>query len=165
LYALQHPGLHDVLWPVANEQIWMITLIYVAMVGSLMVSYTKARAEGLGLECKTGVLARPERVVILAIGLLFGVYIWALVILAVFSNVTAIERMVFVWRMTHRSASSEATRATAGIQEAVPINQPDMSAEQFHPSTAGGANEARESTVRPVPTSVPPFGGGVQTEP
>jgi len=130
-----------------------------------MVSYTKARAEGLGLECKTGVLARPERVVILAIGLLFGVYIWALVILAVFSNVTAIERMVFVWRMTHRSASSEETRATAGIQEAVPINQPDMSAEQLHPSTAGGANEARESTVRPVPTSVPPFGGGVQTEP
>jgi phosphatidylglycerophosphate synthase len=165
LYALQHPGLHQVLWPVANEQIWMITLIYVAMVGSLMVSYTKARAEGLGLECKTGVLARPERVVILAIGLLFGVYIWALVILAVFSNVTAIERMVFVWRMTHQSASSEETGAIAGIQEAVPINQPDMRAEQLHPSTAGGANEARESTVRPVPTSIPPFGGGVQTEP
>ena len=126
-----------------------------------MVSYTKARAEGLGLECKTGVLARPERVVILTIGLLFGLYIWVLVILAVFSNVTAIERMVSVWRMTHRSARSEETRATADIQEVVHVNQPDASAEKLHSSTAGGANEARESSVRPVPTSVPPFGGGV----
>lgn len=165
LYALQHPGLHDVLWPVANEQIWMITLIYVAVVGSLMVSYTKARAEGLGLECKTGLLARPERVVILAIGLLFGVCIWALVILAVFSNVTAIERMVSVWRMTHQSTKSEETRASVGMQEALHANQLDMSADKLHPSTPGEANEARESTVRPVPTSVPPFGGGVQTEP
>jgi CDP-diacylglycerol--glycerol-3-phosphate 3-phosphatidyltransferase len=164
LYALQHPGLHDVLWPVANEQLWMITLIYVAMVGSLMVSYTKARAEGLGLECKTGVLARPERVVILAIGLLFGLCIWALVILAVFSNVTTIERMVSVWRMTYQSARSEKTKATGGMQEASHVNQPDKSAEQLHPSTAGGANEVKESTVRSVPTSVPPFGGGVQAE-
>ncbi len=164
LYALRHPSLHDVLWPVANEQIWMITLIYVAMVGSLMVSYTKARAEGLGLECKTGVLARPERVVILAIGLLFGLSIWALVLLAVFSHVTAIERMVSVWRMTHRSARSEETRAAATIQEAVSVNQPNMSTEKLHPSVTGGANEARESSVRPVPTSFPPFGGGVQSE-
>src|SRR5258706_12774138 len=63
IYALLRPGLHDVLWPFANEQLWMITLIFIAVVGSLMVSYTKARAEGLGLECKTGMLARPERVV------------------------------------------------------------------------------------------------------
>jgi CDP-diacylglycerol---glycerol-3-phosphate 3-phosphatidyltransferase len=142
----------------------MITLIYVSMVGSLMVSYTKARAEGLGLECKTGVLARPERVVILAIGLLFGLCIWALVILAVFSNVTTIERMVSVWRMTYQSARSEKTKATGGMQEASHVNQPDKSAEQLHPSTAGGANEVKESTVRSVPTSVPPFGGGVQAE-
>ena len=141
LYALQHPGLHDGLWPVANEQMWMITLIYIALVGSLMVSYTKARAEGLGLECKTGLLARPERVVILAIGLLFGLCIWALVILAVFSNVTTIERMVSVWRMTYQSARSEKTKATGGMQEASHVNQPDKSAEQLHPSTAGGANE------------------------
>ncbi len=56
VYALQRPGLHDVLWPFANEQPWMIIFIFLAIVGSLMVSYTKARAEGLGLECKTGLL-------------------------------------------------------------------------------------------------------------
>ncbi len=100
-YALQRPDLHDNYWPFAHEQLWMIALIYMAVVGSLMVSYTKARAEGLGLECKTGLLARPERVVILAIGLLSGTSIWALVLLAVFSQVTAIERIVHVWRITN----------------------------------------------------------------
>src|SRR6184192_3551385 len=76
-YTLQRPDLHDAFWPFAYEQLWMITAIYIAVVGSLMVSYTKARAEGLGLECKTGLLARPERVIILALGLLSGLGIWA----------------------------------------------------------------------------------------
>jgi CDP-diacylglycerol---glycerol-3-phosphate 3-phosphatidyltransferase len=44
----------------------------VAVVGSLMVSYTRARAEALGVECKVGIATRPVRVVILAIGLIFG---------------------------------------------------------------------------------------------
>ena len=102
VYALQRPDLHDLFWPFAREQFWMITVIFIAVVGSLMVSYTKARAEGLGLECKTGLLARPERVVILALGLISGTSIWALALLAVFSQVTAIERIVHVWRITSR---------------------------------------------------------------
>ena len=102
-YALQHPSLQDRLWPVPHEQTWMIALIFVSVVGSLMVSYTKARAEGLGIECKGGLLARPERVIILAIGLLSNTSIWALAILAVFSNTTALERMICVWRLTRQS--------------------------------------------------------------
>jgi CDP-diacylglycerol--glycerol-3-phosphate 3-phosphatidyltransferase len=102
-YTLQHPGLQDLPWPAPHEQIWMITFIFVSVVGSLMVSYTKARAEGLGIECKSGLLARPERVIILAIGLLSNTSIWALAILAVFSNLTALERMISVWRSTRRS--------------------------------------------------------------
>jgi phosphatidylglycerophosphate synthase len=108
-YALFHPSMQDSLWFIGNTQIWMIVLIYISIVGSLMVSYTKARAEGLGIECKTGLLARPERVVILAIGLLFGtgVTMWVLVILALFSNITAIERMVTVFKATqHQEAIS-----------------------------------------------------------
>jgi CDP-diacylglycerol--glycerol-3-phosphate 3-phosphatidyltransferase len=84
----------------------MITFIFVSVVGSLMVSYTKARAEGLGIECKSGLLARPERVIILAIGLLSNTSIWALAILAVFSNLTALERMISVWRSTRRSGET-----------------------------------------------------------
>jgi CDP-diacylglycerol--glycerol-3-phosphate 3-phosphatidyltransferase len=99
-YALQRPDLHDIFWPFAFEQQWMIAVIYIAVVGSLMVSYTKARAEGLGFECKTGLLARPERVIILAIGLFSGTSIWAVALLAIFSQVTAIERVVYVWRIT-----------------------------------------------------------------
>jgi CDP-diacylglycerol--glycerol-3-phosphate 3-phosphatidyltransferase len=112
-YAMQRPGLQDRLWPFHSEQPWMITLIYIAVVGSLLVSYTKARAEGLGLECKTGLLARPERVVILAFGLLTGTTIWALILLAVFSNVTAVERIAHVWRITLHDPVP--TRASVGI--------------------------------------------------
>jgi CDP-diacylglycerol--glycerol-3-phosphate 3-phosphatidyltransferase len=104
-YALQRPDLHDVFWPAASsllhsEQTWVIVFIFIAAVGSLMVSYAKARAEGLGIECKTGLLARPERVVILAIGLLTGTTIWALALLAILSHVTAIQRLAHVWRIT-----------------------------------------------------------------
>ncbi|HCI82376.1 MAG TPA: hypothetical protein DHW02_22095 [Ktedonobacter sp.] len=74
----------------------MILFLYMAMVGSFLVSYTKARAEGLGVECHVGILARPERVVILALGLLSGTSIWMLALLAVFTNITAIERMIAV---------------------------------------------------------------------
>jgi phosphatidylglycerophosphate synthase len=106
-YALFHPSMQDRFWVAGSVQIWMIVLIYVSIVGSLMVSYTKARAEGLGVECRTGLLARPERVVILAIGLLFGITVtmWALALLAVFSNVTALERMIAVFKATqHQDA-------------------------------------------------------------
>src|SRR6266851_9487865 len=53
-YALQRPGLHDAFWPadsflLHSEQTWMIVFLFIAVVGSLMVSYAKARAEGLGL--------------------------------------------------------------------------------------------------------------------
>jgi CDP-diacylglycerol---glycerol-3-phosphate 3-phosphatidyltransferase len=103
-YALFHPSMQDTFWISGNIQIWMIILIYISIVGSLMVSYTKARAEGLGIECKTGLLARPERIVILAAGLLFGItaIMWALALLAVFSNVTAIERMIAVFKATQQ---------------------------------------------------------------
>src|SRR2546422_7080561 len=102
VYALQRPDLHDAFWPFMHTQSWVIALIYIAVVGSLMVSYAKARAEGLGLECKTGLIARPERVILLAIGLLFGTVVWALVLLAIFSNVTAVERIIYVWRVSPR---------------------------------------------------------------
>jgi len=108
-YVLRRPDLDDRLWPFHFEQLWMITLIYIAVVGSLLVSYTKARAEGLGLECRTGLLARPERVVILALGLLTGTTIWALMLLAFFSNVTAVERIVHIWRITLHSPGTTST--------------------------------------------------------
>lgn len=83
----------------------LITLI--ALVGSIMVSYVRARAEGLGIECKGGFMQRPERVVLTGVGaalcgivyyflddrLVIWVFIIALLIVAIFSNVTAIGRL------------------------------------------------------------------------
>jgi CDP-diacylglycerol---glycerol-3-phosphate 3-phosphatidyltransferase len=140
-YALRRPDLHDIFWPFAFEQLWMIAVIYIAVVGSLMVSYTKARAEGLGLECKTGLLARPERVVILAIGLLSGTSIWAVALLAIFSQVTAMERVVYVWRITNQAVTSRAAQTSkAGTFTAevlTPTTTPDMGADSLHlPTTA-----------------------------
>jgi len=138
VYALQRPDLHDIFWPFAHEQLWMIAVIFIAVVGSLMVSYTKARAEGLGLECKTGLLARPERVVLLAIGLLSGTSIWALALLAIFSQLTAIERVVYVWRITSHAAQP----SKAG---SLPV---DILAE---------AKDTNEDTL-PLPTKRPKWG-------
>ena len=79
-----------------------------AMVGSFMVSYTRARAEGLGLECKVGWFERPERLIVLIIAGFFGlgpVIPGALIVLVVFSFTTAIQRMVHVWKITRPAGS------------------------------------------------------------
>ncbi|WP_126578738.1 CDP-alcohol phosphatidyltransferase family protein [Tengunoibacter tsumagoiensis] len=152
-YTLQHPGPQDSLWPALSEQTWMVLFIFVAMSGSLMVSYTKARAEGLGIECKTGLLARPERVILLAIGLLLNAGIWVLALLAVFTYVTALERILAVWRSSNRQ-SAEMTNSS--------YRQQQDTRDRTLPTV--GINESIEPDVRPVPTSIPPLGGGVHPE-
>ena len=82
-----------------GQQTEMI-LIYATVVGSLMVSYTRARAEGLGLQCKVGLLTRAERVGLLAIGLTAVVMPWMLWLLAVLTNVTVAQRVTHVWLLT-----------------------------------------------------------------
>jgi CDP-diacylglycerol--glycerol-3-phosphate 3-phosphatidyltransferase len=67
-----------------------------------MVSYTRARAEGLGLECKVGLFTRLERLGVLVLGLLLNKTLWALILLAIFSNLTALQRMWHVWRVAGR---------------------------------------------------------------
>jgi len=77
----------------------------IVLLGSLMVSYTRARAEGLGLRCEVGVLARPERIVLLILGLLLSgsfpilleVVLWGM---AALTNFTAAQRLWHVRRLT-----------------------------------------------------------------
>jgi len=78
-----------------------ILLIYATIVGSLMVSYARARAEGLGLDCKVGLLTRLERIVILTVALILNQMTIALWVLAILTNFTALQRMYHVWRATH----------------------------------------------------------------
>src|SRR5262249_38242211 len=73
---------------------------WVAMVGSIMVSYARARAEGLGLEAEVGWLPRPERIVLLATALIIGRTAWAVALLAVLTNWTTLQRIRHVRRLT-----------------------------------------------------------------
>ncbi|MDE7159935.1 MAG: CDP-alcohol phosphatidyltransferase family protein [Muribaculaceae bacterium] len=86
--------------------LWEALVTYLAVIGSIMVSYVRARAEGLGLECKIGFMQRPERVVVTALGLLLTgilgscgvewanmVLYVAMIIIAVFANLTAFARI------------------------------------------------------------------------
>jgi CDP-diacylglycerol--glycerol-3-phosphate 3-phosphatidyltransferase len=75
-----------------------VILLYLAITGSLMVSYTRARAEGLGLECKVGWFTRLERLLTLVVGLILEQTVPALLVLAFFSNLTAAQRMWHVRR-------------------------------------------------------------------
>lgn len=81
-----------------------ILVVGVALIASLLVSYIKARAEALGLECPVGLFTRAERVVVLALGLLLSQFanalLIALVIIVVFSSITVVQRLVYVWRQT-----------------------------------------------------------------
>jgi len=78
-----------------------IILIYATIVGSLMVSYARARAEGLGLDCKVGLLTRLERIVVLTAALILNQMRIALWALAILTNFTAFQRMHYVWKATH----------------------------------------------------------------
>ena len=77
-----------------------VVLTFLAVIGSVMVSYTRARAEGLGLDAKTGILTRIERSIVLIIGLLFAKPIFSVGIIAVLANITAIQRIAKVWQQS-----------------------------------------------------------------
>lgn len=82
-----------------NQQVELV-LIYFTVVGSLMVSYARARAEGIGVPLKDGLFTRFERLFLLVVGLLFNQVSIVLWLLAVLTNLTAVQRMYLVWRMT-----------------------------------------------------------------
>ena len=86
-----------------------ILVVGLALPGSLLVSYIKARAESVGLKCEVGLFTRAERVVVLALGLLLSqidyALITALAVIVVFSFITISQRLLYVWRQTRKSAS------------------------------------------------------------
>jgi CDP-diacylglycerol--glycerol-3-phosphate 3-phosphatidyltransferase len=94
-----------------------VAAVVVAVLASLMVSYTRARAEALGVECKVGIASRAVRVVILSIGIVFakGASLGdfsllkpAVVVLAGLSAVTTVQRIVHVRRELDRSPAGPA---------------------------------------------------------
>jgi CDP-diacylglycerol--glycerol-3-phosphate 3-phosphatidyltransferase len=76
-------------------------LVFGAAAGSVLVSYVKARAEGLGYQAKVGLLTRAERYLVLAPSLVFNQLFIGLTILAVFANFTALQRIWYVRKHAH----------------------------------------------------------------
>ena len=83
---------------------WSILLVGVALLVSPLVSYIRARAEAMSLECQVGLFTRFERVVVLVLGLLLNQVVIALAIIVVFSFVTVGQRLVHVWQQTKKSS-------------------------------------------------------------
>lgn len=74
-----------------------------SLVGALLISYVKARAEGLGIECNVGLIERLERVVLLSFGCITGWIFPVIVILFFFSHTTVIQRILHVYKKTKLS--------------------------------------------------------------
>ena len=92
---------------------WMVYVVALAMAGSLLVSYTRARAEGMGIECRVGLMQRAERVLLLGIATLFFgswreglVLTWVMLLMAVLTNLTLIYRIHWVYRHTRAPAAA-----------------------------------------------------------
>lgn len=97
MFVVRRPSGFDVYEPV---------VIILALMGSVLTSYARARAEGVGIECKVGVMERPERIALLAIGLISGYrFLMAIMILlAATSLYTVFQRIRHVHRVAAQSS-------------------------------------------------------------
>jgi CDP-diacylglycerol--glycerol-3-phosphate 3-phosphatidyltransferase len=91
----------------AHKNIYMVAVCLICIVGTFLISYTRARAEALGIDAKVGLMQRPERIVLLSVPqALFGLFWngWVLmaiiVLLTVTAWITAIQRIAYVYRAT-----------------------------------------------------------------
>ena len=88
------------------ERFFYVVLVALVMAGSVMISYTRARAESLIPTCKVGFLERPERLVLIIIGALWNRMAPVLWIIAVLSNITVIHRIIYTWQYMRKEVVS-----------------------------------------------------------
>jgi len=79
-----------------------VFLTMVALVGTIMTSYTKARAQSIGVACEIGLVERPERLIVLIAGATFNLLTPAMIALAVLTNLTALQRILYMRRAAAR---------------------------------------------------------------
>src|SRR5579884_705943 len=100
-------------WYGSINRPFYVVLTAVVMMGSVMVSYTRSRAENVIPTCKVGFMERPERVVLLIIGALADRMAPVLWVIAVLSNLTVAHRMIFTWQETKRLEDAQLRAVTA----------------------------------------------------
>jgi CDP-diacylglycerol--glycerol-3-phosphate 3-phosphatidyltransferase len=94
---------------------WLgVVLAYFSAAGSILVSYTRARAQSLGIETKVGILTRMERYMVLGPALIFNIPLIGLWILAIFTNLTAVQRILDVRRQFHQQMKKPGSTNQAG---------------------------------------------------
>ena len=86
------------IWYIPKGVTLEIVLIFAVLIGSFLVSYIRARAEGLGFKCQVGLFTRAERVIVLAVGLLVNQVFIALWVLVVFVYITVAQRLFYLWQ-------------------------------------------------------------------
>jgi CDP-diacylglycerol--glycerol-3-phosphate 3-phosphatidyltransferase len=132
---------------------WIVVLAYIAALSSQMVSYARARAEGLGMSLKSGLMARPERVLVLGAGLIIGGeswLVWTLAFLAVTSTFTAVQRIVTVWlKLRVRLADNTSSAATEQTPQG-PASQNDTSQNAPTPHTSSRDKPAGSAQFWPI---------------
>ena len=131
-------------------------LVVLATSGSLLVSYVRARAQSLGFTCDGGLLARPERVLLTVLGLLLTpvnttALLLIVLFLAVFTNLTVVQRVWIVWRQS-RAQMREADQGSGGVAASTVAAPPPAAP----PAVAAPVIEPRPKDVRPGPE---PAGG------
>ena len=85
---------------------WGIFFTMVTLIGTIMVSYTKARAQSIGMRCEIGLMERPERMIVLIAGGVFHLLTPAVIVLALLTNLTALHRILYVWRAAREKTLS-----------------------------------------------------------
>jgi len=106
------------------NRFFYIVLTAIVMTGSVMVSYTRARAECTIPKCKVGFLERPERVVLIIIGALFGRMAAVLWVIAVLSNLTVIHRMIYTWQEARRLEDAQLRAVPSSPESRAPFPAP-----------------------------------------
>ncbi len=96
------------------NRFFYVVLTALAMTGSVMVSYARARAESLISTCKVGFMERPERIVLLIIGALFDRMAPVLWVIAALSNITVVHRIVYTRQVTRAQAQSATSLPASG---------------------------------------------------
>ena len=90
-------------WAALQGDMTGLIIAFVALTASFLVSYTRARAEGLGLQCNVGIGTRVERFLILVVALVIGYPVYGLALIATLAAITVVQRIYFVWRQTRQT--------------------------------------------------------------
>jgi phosphatidylglycerophosphate synthase len=96
-----------------------VFLTMITVIGTVMVSYTKARAQSIGLSCEIGLMERPERLIVLIAGATFNLLTPAMIVLAVLTNLTALQRIFYT-----RAAFTHSAPAPASVPVVAPLAAP-----------------------------------------